>query len=215
VAKQALLILGIVIVFGIALPWYKGLDFLDPVFIAVYALLALFFVGPASAEAFAGEEPVTNAPEILRRSGTVLGYGWGIALLLLFAGMTSVNFKEWHGQPLLPPASFLIAVLLLSLTLSAVVVALSALLARRMTARAIKGMLRLIFLVVLIGVGFGNRLLPDQTRYRIGDYLTTTGIRDFAFSSSVVLGLAAAGLFFWVVRTAHLDLRQTPQEPGR
>ena len=66
-AKQALLILGIVVIFGIGLPWYKGLDFLDPVIIAAYALLAVFFVAPAGAEAFAGHQ-ATSPAELLRLS---------------------------------------------------------------------------------------------------------------------------------------------------
>ncbi len=201
-AKQALLILGIVAVFGICLPWYKGLDFLDPVIITAYALLAVFFVAPASAEAFAGQHPTPRA-EILRRSGTLLAYGWGIALLVLAAGLASVNFKMWHGHPLMPESPFLVAVLLLGLTLSAVVIATSAFMARRMTAKAIKGILRLTFLVILIAVGFGNRLLPDQTRYRIGDELTTDGIEHMAFFSSAVLAIVAALMFFWLVRKAQ------------
>jgi hypothetical protein len=200
-AKQALLILGIVVVFGICLPWYKGLDFLDPVIIAAYALLAVFFVAPASAEAFAGHQ-ATSSTEFLRRCGTLLAYGWGIAVLVLAAGLTSVNFRMWHGHPLLPAGSFLVAVLLLALTLSAVVIVLSALLARRMTAKSIKGFFRLVFLVALLVIGFGNRLLPDQTRYRLGDILTTEGIQTFAFSSAAVLAIAAALIFFWVVRSA-------------
>ena len=200
-AKQALLILGIVVIFGIGVPWYKGLDFLDPVVIAAYTLLSVFFVAPASAEAFAGAEP-TPPSEILRRSGTLLAYGWGIAVLVLVAGLASVNFKMWHGHPLLPETSFLIAVLLLSLTLSALVIAVSAVLARRMTARTIKGVLRVTFIIVLIVVGFGNRLLSDQTRYRIGDHLTNEGIRSFALSSSAVVAIATALMFVWVMRRA-------------
>lgn len=198
-AQQALLILGIVVVFGIGLPWYKGLDFLDPVIITAYALLAVFFVAPASAEAFTSQEPSTPS-DFLRRSATLLAYGWGIAVLVLAAGLTSVNLRMWHGHPLLPAASFLIAVLLLGLTLSADVIAVSAVLARRMTAKTIKGVFRLAFLVILIAVGFGNRLLPDQTRYRIGDHLTTEGIRAFAFSSAAVLAIAAAVIFAWLFR---------------
>jgi hypothetical protein len=200
-AKQALLILGIVVVFGICLPWYKGLDFLDPVIIAAYALLAVFFVAPASAEAFAGQERSTTPIDFLRRSGTLLAYGWGIAVLVLAAGLTSVNFRMWHGHPLVPAPSFLIAVLLLGLTLSADIIALSAVLARRMTAKSIKVVFRLAFLVILIGVGFGNRLLPDQTRYRIGDYMTTEGIQSFAFTSAAILAIAAALMCFWLLRS--------------
>jgi hypothetical protein len=209
-AKQALLILGIVVVFGIGLPWYKGLDFLDPVIIAAYALLALFFVAPASAEAFADHEP-PNPTELLRRSLTLLAYGWGIAVLVLAAGLTTVNIRMWHGHPLLPATSFLIAVLLLALVSSADVVALSAILAPRMTAKSIKGMFRLAFLVILVAIGFGNRMLPDQTRYRIGDYLTTEGIQGFAFSSAAVLAIAAALMFLWLVRSSRPLAGAPPQ----
>ncbi len=54
-ARQALVILIVVIAFGILVPIYKGFAFLDPRIIAAYACLALLFVAPASAELATGE----------------------------------------------------------------------------------------------------------------------------------------------------------------
>ena len=49
-ARQALIILVVVVTFGILVPWYKGFAFLDPRIISAYACLALLFVAPASAD---------------------------------------------------------------------------------------------------------------------------------------------------------------------
>lgn len=45
-AKQALIILAVVLVFGVLVPYYKGLEFLDPAVILVYACMSLLFVVP-------------------------------------------------------------------------------------------------------------------------------------------------------------------------
>ncbi len=49
-ARQAVVILLVVIAFGILVPIYKGFGFLDPRIIAAYSFLALLFIAPASAE---------------------------------------------------------------------------------------------------------------------------------------------------------------------
>src|SRR5262245_33902051 len=45
--------LALIAVFGVFLPWRKGLDFLDPVMTTAYVSLGALFAGPASAQAFA------------------------------------------------------------------------------------------------------------------------------------------------------------------
>jgi hypothetical protein len=49
-ARQAVVILVVVAAFGILVPLYKGIGFLDSRIVAAYACLALLFVAPASAE---------------------------------------------------------------------------------------------------------------------------------------------------------------------
>jgi hypothetical protein len=191
--KQALLILAIVIAFGIFIPWIKGLDFLDPVMILAYSCLALLFVAPAAAEAFAGRQFASRAAA-LARMGAVLAYGWGIAALILAAGIATVNAMNWHGRLIAPSPKLLAAALLLSLAASAAVIALTGLLTRRLTARGVKSVLRLGFLALLLALAFGNRALPEEWRMRISSGMTTRGITNFAFTAAALLALTCAAL---------------------
>lgn len=43
---------ALVAVFGVFLPWMKGIDFLDSVMTAAYACLGVLFAAPAAAQAF-------------------------------------------------------------------------------------------------------------------------------------------------------------------
>jgi hypothetical protein len=74
-AKQALVILFTVLAFGILVPWYKGFTFLDPRMVAAYGCLAVLFVAPASAEAFAGERNPASSGAILGRLVALIGFG--------------------------------------------------------------------------------------------------------------------------------------------
>src|SRR5712691_3017664 len=51
--RTVLIHVALVAVFGVYLPWQKGLDFLDPVITTAYACLSVLFAAPAAAQAFA------------------------------------------------------------------------------------------------------------------------------------------------------------------
>src|SRR5579872_5673821 len=123
-ARQALVLLAVVIAFGILVPVYKGVGFLDPRIIAAYGCLALLFVAPASAELGA-------APAILTRIAIIVAWGWGITVLILVTGIVTVNLTTAgrRGVPFVPPIGFIAAVLVFSLSASVAVAMLGAVLA--------------------------------------------------------------------------------------
>jgi hypothetical protein len=192
--KQFILVLAVLVTFGVLLPWYKGFDFLDPVMIVAYCCLGLLFVAPASAEAFATTQPISGPADALRRMGAVLAYGWGVTVLILITGIATVNVTHWHGSILSPPATLLMASLLFSLTACVAVIGLCALLARRLSAASVKGMIRLIFLVVLVLLAFGKRFLGEQSQNAIDSRMTTEGITHYAFIASALCACGGAGL---------------------
>src|SRR5271166_1050757 len=100
--RQSVLILAVLATFGILVPWYKGLDFLDPVMIVAYSCLALLFVAPASAEAFAPPHAIPTPGESVKRIAIILAYGWGVTILILATGIATVNVFHWHGSILSP-----------------------------------------------------------------------------------------------------------------
>ena len=203
-ARQAILVLGFAAVFGIFVPWYRGFDFLDPVMIMAYSCLALLFVAPASAEAFAPEGTSPAMSETIIKSTLILAYGWGIAALVLMAGIVTVNLSHWHGYVLAPPGRLLASVLLFSLTASMAVIFACALLVRKFSASAVKGFVRLAYLIVLAMLAFGYRFLPQRTRTILGEHMTTPEIAHFAFITSAVLASIAAILMALVVRRDRL-----------
>src|SRR5438067_879658 len=127
-AKQALIILTVVFVFGVLVPLYRGMMFLDSLTMVVYACMSLLFVAPTAAEAF-GRPASRPSTEILPRTGMILAYGWGTSVLMLAAGILTVNLAYWQGRMLTPPVAMLASALLLGLTASLVTIAATALIA--------------------------------------------------------------------------------------
>ena len=208
-AKQAIFVLGFAVVFGILVPWYRGFDFLDPVMLTAYSCLALLFVAPASAEAFALDRSAPAISGTITRSALILAYGWGIAVLVMAAGIVTVNLSHWHGYILAPPASLLISILLLSLTASLAVIGACALLARAFSASAVKGFVRLAFLVVLSLAAFGYRLLPPHARTTLAEHMTTDAITHLALISSSVLASIGVILIALAARRDRLKAAET------
>ncbi len=199
-AKQALVILAVVLVFGVVVPYYKGLEFLDPVVILVYSCMLLLFVVPASAEIFAPGEPAERA-EIVSRMGMILAYGWGSTVLMLLSGIVTVNLTHWYGRTLLPSPALLGSALLLSLMATLAVISGTALLARRFGAHAAKSLLRFSFLALLLAGGLGFRYLPPEWRMTIDRQMTTAGLIHFSLWACAAFSLAALVLVPRLIRT--------------
>jgi hypothetical protein len=195
-ARQAVVILFTVLVFGILVPWYKGFTFLDPRILLAYALLALLFVAPASAEsaaAYASKESVVirSASEVLTRTGLVVAYGWGVSVLILITALATVNLANWRGTWIAPSAAFLSAVLVFSLTASFAVAILSGVLARRFSAAGIKTILRFGFLGLLLTLALSNRFLPERWQIILSDYSTRRALIRVAWNGAAICaGLA-------------------------
>ena len=86
-----LLHVALVAVFGILLPYHRGIGFLDPVMVSAYACMGLIFSAPAAVDAFAKSRP-QSMKEAFRRVGITVGYGEGLALLMLELGTITINF---------------------------------------------------------------------------------------------------------------------------
>ncbi|MEO8127552.1 MAG: hypothetical protein ABI822_10710, partial [Bryobacteraceae bacterium] len=92
--------------FGILVPWWKGLDFLDAPILIASACASLVFVGPMTAKSFHREHA---GGQVIR----VAGFAWLIALLILVNGIATVNIAHWLGQVLMPSAGVLFGGLVL------------------------------------------------------------------------------------------------------
>jgi len=198
-SRQALVLLLIVVAFGILVPWYKGFTFLDPRMIVAYACLALLFVAPASAEAFATREESAPAASALHKIFRVVAYGWCMTLLIIVSAFVTINLTKWQGSILTPPAEVCAAALLFSLTASVVVAAFSAVLARHLSAGLVKMVLRLSFLLVLLAFAFSSRM-PDAWQIFLSDHTTRRAITRLAWQGAAACAVIAGLLMILVLR---------------
>jgi hypothetical protein len=215
-ARQALVILLVVIAFGILVPIYKGFAFLDPRIILAYACLSLLFVAPASAELAAA-----NSVGLLGRIAIIIAWGWGVTVLILATALVTLNVMTRGGGFIAPPLLFLAAILVFSLSSSIAVAMLGAILARRFSAAQVKTILRTAFLVILLGLAFGSRFLPENVTLAIGDrFNTRRALTHLAWESSAVCGAIAALLLLvqWKTRPegpfAKIPMAENPNEGG-
>ena len=204
-ARQAVVILFTVLAFGILVPWYKGFTFLDPRILLAYALLALLFVAPASAEAAAAGASKESAESrstsgVLTRTGMVVAYGWGVSVLILITALATVNLAYWRGSLMAPPAAFLSAVLVFSLTASFAVAILSGVLARRFSATGIKSILRFGFLGLLLAMALSNRFLPERWQIILSDYSTRRALTRVAWEGAAICAGLAVVLLIPLLR---------------
>jgi hypothetical protein len=98
---------------------------------------------------------------------------------------------------------------------------LGAILARRFSAAQVKTILRTTFLVILLGLAFGSRFLPENVTLAIGDrFNTRRALTHLAWESSAVCGAIAALLLLvqWKTRPegpfAKIPMAENPNEGG-
>lgn len=194
-ARQALIVLIVVIVFGILMPIYKGFALLDPRVIAAYACLALLFVAPASAELG------STTGNLLNRIAVIVAWGWGITVLILGTALVTLNVLSRRGGFLLPPAEFLSAVMSFSLCASIAIALLAAVLAQRFSATGVKTILRSGFLVLLLALAFGSRFLPESVTLAIFDrFNTRRSLTHLAWEASLVAAVLAVLLLLILLK---------------
>jgi len=217
-ARQALVILMVVIAFGILVPIYKGYGFLDSRILAAYACLSLLFVAPASAELAAD-----SSRALLGRIAIVVAWGWGMTVLILGTAIVTLNIVIPSGENLrggfvTPPAQFLLAILIFSLSASIAIALLGAILARRFSAAAVKNILRTGFLAILLALAFGSRVLPESVTLTIFDQLSSRrALTRLAWEWSAFFAVLAGLLLLVILQRApfaKIPKTENPDEGG-
>lgn len=198
-ARQALVILLVVVTFGILVPLYKGFAILDPRIVSAYACLALLFVAPAAAELAAKQPRETPPTVLLSRVGVIVMYGWALTVLILFTAFLTLNLLNWRGLLIVPPWTLSTALLVFSLAGSIAVATAGALLSRHFSAAGVKSILRGVFLLVLLLLAFSSRLLPESWQIMLSDLTTRRAITRLAWEAAgfaiVIACLMAVALF--------------------
>ena len=151
----------LVTIFGILIPYWKGLDFFDPVITAAYACMGPLFSAPASAQSFGASRPQSMREACARAAKTVL-YGEALVMIFLLTGTVTVGLS--HGARLLLPDLDVIAEAgLLGLAATVAAAGLSAWATLHFSPAAARLAMRVIFLVLLIVFLYNSRRLTNVT----------------------------------------------------
>ena len=148
----------LIAIFGVFIPLRKGLGFLEPIMITAYACLGVLFAAPAAAKAFSKGRPQTMREAGIRVAKAV-GYGEGLALVMLIAGVASVSVA--HGRALYPELDVLGEGAALGLTASIALALFSGWMTMRFSATASRMGMRVIFIGLLVLFVFRGERLPE------------------------------------------------------
>ena len=156
--RAVILHLVLIAIFGILLPLRKGLGFLEPIMITAYACLGVLFAAPAAASAFSKGRPQTMR-EAAVRAAKAVGYGEGLALAMLIAGIVSVSVD--HGRALYPELDVLGEGVALGLAASIALALFAGWMTLRFSAGAARMGMRVIFIGLLVLFVLRGERLPE------------------------------------------------------
>jgi hypothetical protein len=187
-ARPTLTVLLIVALFGILVPCYKRYDFLDPVLLAAYFCLPLVLVAPLAADALAGSADSLNAT--IQRALLVALYGWGLGVVIVAAGVITVNATTWHERMLIPGGTFLAAGVWFSATAALAAVIAAGLLAHLFSAATAKTILRLLFLATLVVMVLLARAASPEMTGAFWRHMTSLELTRIGFYGGAALAAA-------------------------
>jgi len=126
--------------------------------ISAYACLGVLFAAPAAAKAFSTGRPQTMA-EAGARTAKAVGYGEGLALVMLIAGVLTVSVA--HRRLLLPELDVLGAAAVLGFAGSTALALLAGWMTLRFSAGAARMGMRVIFIGLLVLFVLRGERLPE------------------------------------------------------
>lgn len=186
--------LAVLLLFGIGIPWLKGIDFLDLFLLIPYSLLGVFYTSPR-AIAVASEAPIS-----LSALGRAALVGWGIGVLILAIGLATVNISA--GHELLPPVPVLLCLAVLGLMACLLTAAIAVRVAMAASSEAAaRARIRIGFLVLICLFLAAPRLLGDEASSTVLGWLTPEGMVRVTMVLAPVM--AVGTLFLLRVRLAR------------
>jgi hypothetical protein len=155
--RSLLVYLLVVGIFGVFLPWQRGRDFLDSVILGAYACLGVVFAAPAAAPTF---ETFPTIQEALARVVISVFYGELVAGAILALGITTVYVSHAGRVVVGPDLQSLGECAALGLMLSLAVSMAAVCVSVRVSPRAAKAVVRLVFLGLLAAFYLRSGWLP-------------------------------------------------------
>lgn len=199
--KQVLLgLLVTVPVFGVMLPWNMGRSFMEEPYLLIFlSLIPLVMVINILTDSFAGERERHTLETLLATQlsdhailfGKILAavaYAWGVTILTILAGLTTVNVLFGQGQLLLfsPLEGLLIILITLLLSIlvtsAGVLVSLRASTVRQAETMFLVGMAAFAFIPMAIAF-----ILPDNLKESLLNQLVSFGLDNVMILLAFVL----------------------------
>jgi len=133
-------------VFGVFLPWFKGVEFMDPAIPTIYACLGPLFGAPALVQLLRDGDSGWGTTSARIAAATV--YGEGMTVVLLLLGIGTVLITHRLAYLYLPDPILLGEGLLLGFGLTLALTAMSAWITLQFSGRMAIVVLRLLFLLL-------------------------------------------------------------------
>jgi len=181
----------VIAAFGLLVPWWRGLDFFDPIVVLSYSAIAFLFASAAVTQLMA-QDPARAIPAVIA-SGL---HGWSLLAVTLLLGIATVNLTFRAPRLLHPNWKLLGASLLLALAGALFLAALGAMLSVVFSPSAARNSVRFGFLLVLLGFVVAPGRLPVSMQSAINDQLTTAGLTRLGFVLAGASAVLAAGLLY-------------------
>ncbi len=180
----------VAVLFGVVVPYVKGIEYLDLFLLLPYSFLSLFFVVPMVVDSvFASPAPGVPLGALFRSAGI----GWFTGVCVLWLGIATVSWRS--GRLVAPPVAVGLSLAVMSLFACVFVAALSAWTANRTAdAATAKGRLRIGFLLLLVAFFALPRMLHEDTTAALLQYLTPEGLVRITLILAPLEALGAVGL---------------------
>jgi hypothetical protein len=153
--------LALLAVFGVFVPWMKGLEFTDPAILSAYLCMSVVFAAPSAAEAFSSNDAPRSMAEASARILVAVFYGETLVVTMLLTGLVTLVSTHPRAALFPPDLPTLAAAGVLGITASFALAAAAAWITLRFSANAARSALRVIFLVLLLMFYYWSRWLPD------------------------------------------------------
>jgi len=206
-SRGTLGILLFVVVFGVALPWQMGREWIaSPLALVYWAWLPLFMVNTVIADAFAGERErhtletllASRLPDraiLLGKIGAAMGYGVGLTWLSLLVGLVTTSLVHGAERMLMYPPEVGVGIVALSLVGAGLAAGGGVLVSlRAATVRQAQQTLNIAIMVLLFVPLLGLRALPAAWQARAAAAAQILGPRGLTVAVVAALALVAAGL---------------------
>lgn len=162
----------VAVLFGVVVPYVKGIEYLDLFLLIPYSLLSLFFVVPIVVDAVFAQ-PNRGIPLIALYRAVLTGWFTGVCVLWMGIGTVSIRV----GRLVAPPVAVGLSLAVFSLFACIFIAALAAWTANRAPdSPTAKGRLRIGFLLILVTFFALPRLVHEDTLVHFLQYLTPEGI---------------------------------------